>query len=122
MLRIVIRDVDIPDQPLDAAVVSLEHVGPAASSLIALTAKSSATGAATIAPVDSGEFSIVIHRLEYEPLRLSIHLRTVCRQVLEVYMVRAGLIDSHQVTVGQPAPEAQPTRPRAVFTTCAPTA
>lgn len=115
-VRVIVRDVDAPDQPVSQAFVMIS-----ASSRAAIA---DVKGVATITPIDSGSYSIRVSGAGYEVATFLVRLRPACLQVLEVYLPRFGVMfDRCQVrTASSPPcpPEPKPTPSRAVLTTCAP--
>lgn len=121
-LRVVIRDVDLPDTTLEGARVTLSPIHPPSHVNVAISVSSNSSGMATARRVDLGEYQIAVVRVGYSAVRLVARLRPKCQQVLEVYMTRHVVwFDRCMVQVkGNPpcAPEPPPTPSRVVLTTC----
>jgi hypothetical protein len=127
-LGIVIRDVDAPDRPLDGASIVVERASSGGARAVSMARYSNNDGAATLSPVDSGEYSVLVRRVGYRQARVAVRVRPACKQVLEVYVAADVLMfDRNQVvtaTVTGSATDRRERPPettspnRAVFTTC----
>lgn len=118
-LRIVIRDADAPDQPIDQAYIVVSRLDSSAGPRPPRGISSDSRGMVAAVRVDSGEYSVLVRRIGYREARFKIHLRPNCEQILEVYIARSGFqIEGCMArTVGSPpcAPYPPPTPSRVVL-------
>jgi hypothetical protein len=124
-LRLVVRDVDAPDQPLSAATIDLTKAS-AIGNVRALAVRTSEVGQGIVDSLASGEYSVRATRIGYRKFAFTLRLRSRCQQVLEVYLRReVDQLHRCQVmasTTPPCAPDGPPTPSRAVLTTCPPDA
>lgn|SRR5512146_2925332 len=122
-LRIVIRDADAPDQPIDQANVVVSPADSAAAGHPPRGVASNDRGIVAAMRLNGGEYTVAVRRIGYYEARFTIHVRSSCEQFLEVYITRSIYqFDRCQVkTTGSPPcdPGPPPTPSRAVLTTCA---
>jgi hypothetical protein len=122
-LRIVIRDADAPDQPIDQAYIVVSRLSSNAPAGPPLGTISNDRGVVVATRLDSGEYFVRVRRVGYHEARFTIRLRPSCEQILEVYIAQSVVqFDRCQVrTVVSPPcdPDPAPTPSRAVLTTCA---
>jgi hypothetical protein len=122
-LRIVVRDADAPDQPVDQAYVVVASPDSTATKRPPRGFSSSDRGLVSAAGLDSGEVLVRVRRVGYHEARVAVHLRPSCEQVLEIYIARSIVqLDRCQIrTPTSPPcdPDPPPTPGRAVLTTCA---
>jgi hypothetical protein len=123
VLRIVIRDVDAPDHPIEEAAIIVASIDTSAGTHPAHRATSNDRGLVPAIGLDTGEYSVWVRRVGYHEVRFAVHVRPSCEQILEVYVTRnvVQLDRCMVVTAGRPPcdPDPRPTPSRAVFTTCA---
>lgn len=120
ILRVVVRDVDLPDLRLAQAFVISN---PAADTSRSANRSASTTdsGIATFTGIASGRYTITVRRLGYHTARFAILVRPACQQVLEVYLpAMVTQFDYCQVRTASTPPchEPETTPSRAVLTTC----
>jgi hypothetical protein len=122
-LRIVVRDVDAPDQPVWEANVVVTSLDSAAGGRPTHSASSNERAIITGLQLATGDYSVLVRRIGYDKARFAVRLRAGCEQVLEVYIAQAIFgFDRCQVrTAGSPPCDLDPppTPSRAVLTTCA---
>ena len=125
-LRIAVRDVDSPDQPIDQAYVVIVAVDTSSKGRPLRPVLSNDRGIVSPLALEAGEYIVSVRRVGYREARLSIRVGARCEQVLEVYLTQAIVFfDRCQVrTADGPACDPDPplTPTRATFTTCAPAA
>jgi len=122
MLRIVVRDVDSPDQ----GITQVNVVISPDSGVTGRPTRSVAwneQGLVPLVSLDTGSYVVLVRRVGYREARFQIRVSAACEQVLEVYLTQAIVfLDRCMVrTVGAPPCDPDPplTPSRATFTTCA---
>ena len=121
-LRIVVRDVDSPDQGITQVnVVISQDSGSTGKPPRSLAWNDQ--GFVPPVSLDTGAYVVLVRRVGYREARFKIRVAPLCEQVLEVYLTQATLfLDRCMVrTVGAPPCDPDPplTPSRATFTTCA---
>lgn len=123
-LRIVVRDVDAPDRPIDLANITVDGID-STGRYLKWGARTDDRGVATVMHAGSGDYTVLVMRVGYNHARLTVYLRPNCASILEVYVAKDNMqLDRCQVTVvGRPPcdPDPPTTQSRAVLTTCAQT-
>jgi hypothetical protein len=108
----VVRDVDTPDRPIDAAYIALGAPGTDVRARPARTLNTRPEGTARLVRVDSADLEAVVLRVGYAPMRFTLRLARRCRQTVEVYLSK---------DIRFPETRSPPATPaRVVLTTCAP--
>ena len=122
-LRIVVRDADGPDQPIGQAYVVVSRVDSASKNDYPQRGISSNDRGLLTVRLTAGDYTVSVRRVQFHEARFTIHVRSNCEQILEVYITHALYpFDRCQVTTGtnppcDPGPP--PTLSRAILTTCA---
>ena len=121
-LRIVVRDTDAPDQPIDQVCIVLvrsDSIADRGGSCVSTNER----GVVALSALAGGDYAVSVRRVGYHEARFTIRVRSKCAQILEVYVTNALFpLDRCQVrTAGAPPcdPAPPPTPSRAVLTTCA---
>ena len=104
-LTVTVRDVDQPSVALQDAHVWITPSGGRTPQNTAAT-----TGTTGFELVDGADFTVHVLRVGYMPAQIPVHLRSGCRQTLDVYLKQAP-------TRIDPTPAPKPAA-RATFATC----
>ncbi len=122
-LRIAIRDSDAPDEAIDQASIIVSRLDSATAGQPSHRASSNDRGNVAAMRLDGGDYTVTVRRVGYHIARFTLHVRSNCEQILEVYITRSLVeFDRCQVqTSGRPPcdPGPPPTPTRVVLTTCA---